>query len=339
MLLSYLTLLNSDSWDTHTFGDPNHPDSKIASELLLSFNRINEIIDDDLPSNDKLIELVKHYSVQSIVTNPISSILNLRFNDRLSEENRVIIDGGFGEIWRRTFANRLLLFGRKALVNKEADVVAKFLGFNRVDIFSEEAIVEMKKGIIEQFNELFSEMPDANQIGSAKWIELFSIRSRLSNYYAPEQARVDQFVISLMPLAQKEILTLLFALRDSEKKNGNLFRQRIKQNAIQLSKFPLVKGNIVHPFKSSLLSTRSHSKIKTSLGMAYKSTQKVALLSSLREFIGDTIQSNEVKNYEYYDRKKLEKISKSFFSHENNYCSKMDWFLSFELFRQGIANR
>ncbi|MDZ7623679.1 MAG: hypothetical protein U5J96_04420 [Ignavibacteriaceae bacterium] len=39
---------------------------------------------------------------------------------------------------------------------------------------------------------LFEDMPDANQISPASWVDLFSIRSRLTNYYAPEQARVDQ---------------------------------------------------------------------------------------------------------------------------------------------------
>ncbi|MDZ7623677.1 MAG: hypothetical protein U5J96_04410 [Ignavibacteriaceae bacterium] len=34
-LLSYLANKNSDFWDSHTFGDPNHPDSKIASDLLI----------------------------------------------------------------------------------------------------------------------------------------------------------------------------------------------------------------------------------------------------------------------------------------------------------------
>lgn len=337
LLLSYLTLKKSNLWDTHTFGDPNHPDSIIASRLLVNFNRTNEVIDDELPSKDRLVELVKSYSVQTIVTNPISSILNLRFYDRLSDENRVVIDGGFGEIWRRTFANRLLLLGKNTLSSKNAEAVAKYLRFNRAEIFSDEALIEMEKGIHNQINILFEEMPDANQIGSAKWIDLFSVRSRLINYYAPEQARVDEFVTSFMPLVQKELLLLLFELRDFEKKNGRLFKQLIGQNAIPLTKLPLVKGNLVHPFKASTLVMRLNSTLKTKLGIAYKSNKQVELLKSLKEFIGDTIHTSEVRNFEYYDRKRLEIISDKFFSVENSYCSEVDWFLSFELFRQGIS--
>ncbi len=83
LLLSCLANKNSDLWETHTFGDPNHPDSKIASQLLSSLNLKNKIIDDVLPTNDELIEVIKTYAVQSAITNPVSSILNLRFYERL----------------------------------------------------------------------------------------------------------------------------------------------------------------------------------------------------------------------------------------------------------------
>jgi hypothetical protein len=339
LLLSYLTRKSSDSWDTHTFGDPDHPDSQIAAELLISLNRKNEIIDDELPSIDKLIEFVKTYSVQSAVTNPVSSILNLRFYDKLLVDDKIIVDGGFGEIWRRAFANRLLLLGRNALLTKNAKTVSVFLRYQRVDIFTEEALEEMEKGIVNQFEELFSEMPDVNQIGSEKWIDLFSIRSRLTNYYSPEQARVDHLVVSFMPLVQKDILNLLFGINDSDKRNGKLFKQIIRQNSSQLAKQPLVKENITHSFKASSISARLHSRIKKKLGFAYQSKGLIEFQNSLREFIGDILQSTEVRNYEYYDYKKLDKIAKNFSSNSNDYNSEIDWFLTFELFRQGITKQ
>jgi hypothetical protein len=337
LLLSYLSVKDFDIWDTHTFGDPNHPDSEIASTLLKSFNLKNKIINNQLPSSDKLIELVKTYSNQSIVTNPASSILNLRFYDRLADQNRVIIDGGFGEIWRRSFANRLLIIGRNALLKKDSKSVSVFLRNNRADIFSEEALNEMEKGIFEQLDILFEEMPEANHISPARWVELFSIRSRLANYYAPEQARVDQFVISFMPLVQKDVLNLLTGINDSEKKNGKMLKQLIRQNASSLTLQPLVKGNIIHPFNSSSLSARIHSRVKNKLGLSYQSKQLIEFQNLLKEFIGDVIKSSEVRNYKHYDRKKLNRIADDFLSKENNFNSEVDWFLSFELFRQGIS--
>ncbi|HSW54100.1 MAG TPA: hypothetical protein VLH59_03350 [Ignavibacteriaceae bacterium] len=337
LLLSYLAAKKYDQWDSHTFGDPNHPDSKVASDLLISLNRKNEIIDDELPSIDKLIEVVKIYSVQSVVTNPVSSILNLRFYDSLDNLNSVIIDGGFGEIWRRAFANRLLLVGKNSLLKKDSKSVSGFLRYIRADIFTEEALIEMEKGVIEQLDNLFEEMPDAKKISPTIWVDLFSIRSRLTNYYAPEQARVDQHVISFMPLVQKDILQLLFGLNEVEKKNGKLFKELIEQNSIQLTKHPLVKGNITHPFNSSSIGARLQSRIKSMIGLSYQSKQHISFLCSLKEFTGDLVQSSDVQNYEYYDRKKLDKIANNFLSGKSDYNSEVDWFLSFELFRQGIS--
>ncbi len=88
----------------------------------------------------------------------------------------MIIDGGFGEIWRREFANRLLLLGRKALLEKDFKRIYSILKHNKADIFSEEVLKEMEKGTIEQIEKLFEEMPDVAKIGPANWIDIFSIR-------------------------------------------------------------------------------------------------------------------------------------------------------------------
>ena len=222
-------------------------------------------------------------------------------------------------------------------MKKESKSVSGFLRYNRADILSEEASIEMERGTIEQFDILFEEMPDIKQISPKSWIELFSIRTRLTNYYSPEQARVDQFVISFMPFVQRDVLTLLFGIPDAEKKNGKMLKQLIKQNANVFTRQPLVKGNNIHPFNSSSLGARIHSRIKNKLGLSYQSKQPIEFQNLLREFICDVIKSSEVRNYKYYDRKKLGRIADDFLSKENNFNSEVDWFLSFELFRQGIS--
>jgi len=337
LLLSYLFNKNSGHWETHTFGDPNHPDSKIASEMLSSLGRKNEIIDGELPSTDKLIEILKNYSIQTMVTNPVSSILNLRFYSRLTDGNRIIIDGGFGEIWRRAFANRLLILGKNTLLRKDLKAIANLLRYNRANIFSEEALIEFNLGISEQLDDLFDEFPDINQIRPEHWIDLLSIRTRLANYYAPEQTRVDQYVISFMPFVQKDILKLLFDADEKVKLNDKFFKQFIKQNVSVLTKYPLVKGKITHSFNVSSLSSRLQSRIKNKLGIFYKDKHQINFLNSMREFIGDIINSSDVRSYEYYDSKKLNTIANKFLSSGGKYNKELDWFLSFELFRQGLS--
>jgi len=337
LLLSCLANKDFDLWETHTFGDPNHPDSKIASELMISFKRENEIIDDALPTTDKLVALVKTYSIQSIVTNPVSSILNLRFYERIAKHNNMIIDGGFGEIWRREFANKLLLLGKKALHRKDSAMIFSFLKHNKADIFSEDAIREMKKGATEQIDNFIEAMPDAAKIGIGNWVDLFSFNARLPNYYAPEQVRVDQHTVSFMPLVQKDILKFLFSFKRTEKRNGRLFKSLIRQNAYQLTKHPLVKGSIIHPFNSSSISARLHSRMKNRLGMNYRSDRPMELFKLLKEFINDLMHSSEVMNCYLYNKRKVKRIADDFSAMESGYNSEIDWFLSFELFRQGIS--
>jgi hypothetical protein len=142
-----------------------------------------------------------------------------------------------------------------------------------------------------------------------------------------------------MPLVQKDILNLLFGITSTEKRNGKLFKQLIKKNSNELTKLPLVKGNITHPLNASSISARLHSRIKNKLGLSYQSKRLVEFQSSLGEFIGDILQSTEVRNYENYNHKKLDRIANNFSSNSNDYNSEVDWFLSFELFRQGITKQ
>jgi len=139
-----------------------------------------------------------------------------------------------------------------------------------------------------------------------------------------------------MPLVQKNILYILFGLSEVEKKNGKLFKELIRQNSIKLTKYPLVKGNIVHPFNSSSIRARLHSRVKNRLGLGFQSKQPIELFNSLKEFINDTIRSSKVRSYDLYDQKKIDRIAKDFSSRGDEYCQEIDWFLSFELFRQGI---
>ena len=101
----------------------------------------------------------------------------------------------------------------------------------------------------------------------------------------------------------------------------------------------MVKGNILHPFNSSSISARLHLRIKSKIGLAYESKEIISFQKLLREFIGDVICSPEVRNYELYDKKKLDRLLKIIESESSNYNYETDWFLSFELFRQGITRQ
>jgi hypothetical protein len=336
LLLSLLINKNSEDWETHTFGDPNHPDSKIASNIMKSFSLENKVINDVIPSSGKAENLLINYAVRSVVTNPVSSVLNLRFYNCIADKNKVITDGGFGEIWRREFANRLLYLGKKALLDRNAERIFELLRYQKAKIFNTEALNNMKTGALNQITNFIQESDDVRKIGAGKWVDLFSIKTRLPNYYAPEQSRVDDYATSFMPFVQKDLLNILFNLDDSDKRNGKLFKQIIRQNSPQLARIQLVKGNITLPFNSSSLNARLNAIIKHRLGKYYKNNLTAELFYSIKDFILDLLHSSGVRSCEFYDRKKIELLAKGFNDNEVGIIRELDWFLSFELFREGI---
>ena len=300
-------------------------------------NLKNIIANNVLPSREKTIELLKNYALQSVITSRISAILNLRFYDLIATENKVIVDGGFGEMWRREFANKFLMLGKKALLAKDVEKTFSLFSDTKPDIFSTDAIKEMRSGSVSQIENIFSELPDANVINLENWLDIFTIRARLINTSAPEQARVDNYAISFMPFIQKDILKILFSFTVKERKNGKLFKDIIRRNAIALTRIPLVKGNITYPFGVSSLSARVYSRVKNKTGLSYKDQRIDELFTLLREFILDLLNSAQVRDCEFYDRKKVEQLAKGFSSNSAGFNSEIDWFLSFELFRQGIS--
>jgi hypothetical protein len=180
-------------------------------------------------------------------------------------------------------------------------------------------------------------LPDANEINLENWLDIFTIRARLINTSAPEQARVDNYAVSFMPFIQKDTLKILFSFSVKERKNGKLFKDIIRRNAIALTKYPLVKGNITYPFDASSLSARVYSKVKKKTGLFYRDQRVDELFSLLRDFILDLLHSSQVRNCEFYDRRKIDRLANGFSSKGTEFNSEIDWFLSFELFRQGIS--
>ena len=57
-------------------------------------------------------------------------------------------------------------------------------------------IEQMEEGILNDLEEIINVLPDIKKIGFRNWIDTFSLQTRLTNFYGPEQARVDNYIIS-----------------------------------------------------------------------------------------------------------------------------------------------
>lgn len=341
VMLSYLLKAGKNNWYTHTFGNFDNPDSKIARQIAIDAGVEHERINMDFPNINKFISELKEYVAQTNVNNAVSGYLQLRNYKKLIDRNEVIIDGGFGEIWRREFLNRLLIRGKKKLIDGDVNGIIPYLQIHRANIFTEDINKELLAGCIEQLEVLINGLPKYMTIGLENWIDLLAIKTRLSNYYSPAQIHLDSWVFSYMPFVQPSVLKNLFSLPLAQRKNGKFFRQIIKKNYCTLEKYNLAKGNITHPFALNTLQARLWILVNKKLKLKKLEDQtQINLINSLAVFIQDTISSTIVKDCGLYDYPKLQRLSASISNGNAGSIDiqELDWWLSFELFRQGIAD-
>ncbi len=147
----------------------------------------------------------------------------------LNDKSVVLIDGGFGEIWRREFFYKLFLQGKSALLERNITKIIPYLMLKRADIFTIEVFEQMMKGIEIQLNELFAKLPKIEIDSIGNWLDLFAIKTRLINYYSHEQSRLDNYLISVMPFIQPSLMKNLLNMPIHLRQNGKLFRKNHKK--------------------------------------------------------------------------------------------------------------
>ncbi|NLH60492.1 MAG: hypothetical protein GX452_03715 [Ignavibacteriales bacterium] len=274
---------------------------------------------------------MERFSFLTSVNHPISSFFNLKITRLLEQENKVLIDGGFGEIWRREYFNRILWKGRDGLLSCNSEAISASIIHNRGEIFNDYYSKLFRRNLISEISELLVRLPKPNTIGLENWVDLFAIKTRLVNYYSPEQSRLDETVINFMPFAQFSLMKKLFEIPLPLRKNAKLFRKIISQNAPNLTKFPLVKNGHTYPFKTSTLFARLLTRL---LKNKNSSVSSPVFFPALKEYILDIMMSAEVKNDTLYDYNKLTLfIKKTYENKDTLACQSLEWWLSFHMNR------
>lgn len=337
LILSYLLEGNS-SWDTFTFGNPKHPDSLISQSLVNDYNIEHTQYHASLPPLENLIAKIRDYSIQTIVNNGVSAIYQTMNYSSMSNQHSILIDGCLGEIWRREFFYRLYFNGKKAILNKDAKSIIPEISLPHADIFTEEINSLMTSSIESQLHYWFENLPPVEKVGVENWIDLFALKTRMPNYFSHEQTIIDDIVTSIMPFAQMSLIKNLFNVPISQRKNGKLFKALIKTNFLSLEKYFLVKGSSINPYYFNSLQSRVLNQFRKKFNRnIYKDNSREQLLNVLKPYILDISSSVSFKNSEMYDHKKVKKIIESYYSGNLNYGYALDWWLSFELFRQNLA--
>ncbi len=321
-LLALLDAGGTSTVETVTFGNPQHPDVRIAVRVAAAAGIPCRVIDEPLPDVDRCVSLLRERAAIVGATKPASSLIHARYLHQLGRNDGVVLDGGFGEIWRNGFLNRLRYGSGRLTAGNEYVAMQRHLAASRGDIFSHDFDIAMRAGMIAELRETIESMPSPQRIGSDNWLDLLSIRTRFVNYYGPEQAWMDSACVGYMPFAQPSLLVLLFASSPRLRHGGRLVRQ-IVRSVPRYARIPLVKGNITVPMRVPELFAKVMSKGLARFG--YRDASRTAFLRHLEPFVRDLASSEEVRQAGLYDHAKLSAIVNGFFAGDDACAGPLDW--------------
>ncbi len=324
-------------YSVHTFGRPDDPDVRISRDIAMKLGIERRYFFEPPPSPDKCLLLMREFVAQNQLIEPVSGIVRLRYFSFLHNEGKLMLDGGFGEIARRQYLNRLFLRGKSALRKHDSTAILPLLRVDRGAFFNHEMASMMEQKAIEHIDGLLDTMPDIDEFGIENFIDLLAVRTRFPNYGGLEQARLDGEVMNYMPFAQPSFLSKMFGLPLSLRRNGKLCRNIISALCPELTGFPLVKYGTTYPFQLSSLPAMVFTRAKRKLGFGFVDSTVDEFLHHMKEFVLDTAHSESVKTYPAYNHKKVCELVDGYYHHHLPAAEHVDWWLSFELWRQSLS--
>ena len=340
ILLAQLLASDSKNWSLHSLNSDADPDRKIAEKISKELNIEHFFWEYSLPSVDTILTQLKDFIGQTMLIFPASAYLNVQFYPLLYKQNKIVIDGSNGEITRRRFFVGLQLRGGKAIYNNEFAELLPLLQNGRPTFFAKDYNHLMQKNLKRHIENFCSTMPSPKDIGIGNWIDLFTLRTRLPNASAPEQARSDSEMINYMPFIQPAFLRKIFETPVEERKNSKIFHKIINDNAPILKHFPFVKDGVIYPFSLGTVPASIYMKIKRRLGFVYQDKRVENFLDHLSGLIQEMVHSTDVKSSGVYDYKRIIEITDGYYKKRNmDFARDINWWLSFEIWRQTIHNK
>lgn len=336
LLLSVLNPSGDTPLRAHTFGDRGDPDVQMATEISGALGIELLHLDSPVPAAEQCLKLSRELQAHLCVTEPASSVLKLGHYAALRSKGRVMTDGGFGEIGRRQYFNRLLHFGRRALLRGDPAGILPYITVRRRKFFAAEVADAMRAGTIVQLETLLSTMPPIAEVGIENWLDLLAIRTRIPNFGGPEQSRLDGILVNYMPLVQPSLVHHLFSMDVAERRNGQWARKYIRESVPVLATFPLVKSGTTYPFRLAGMAASVWTQARRRPGRSYHNPASSALLHRLSEFVQDTVNSTAVATSPLYDYRYLLRLVTDFYRGHQKNGTELDWWLAFELWRQSL---
>jgi hypothetical protein len=324
-------------FSVHTVGEPDNPDVRIALNIAQGLGIEAQHFNDSVPAAVDLLPAMQVFAAQNHLVEPVSSILRLGHYERLYNEKKIVVDGGFGELSRRQYLNRIARLGIIPLRAFDLSAILPLMSVQRADIFNNEYSRTLTQSTIEQIGMVLRRMPSVQDVGVGNFVDLLSVRTRVPNFGGPEQARADSFVVNFMPMAQASFLREVFKTDARFRTNGKFYRNIVHLNEQRLATFPLVKSGTTYPFSSSAAATWLITKVKNTIRTPYIDSTPVRFLLQVKEFVMDLASSVETQTWHGYDGKKNRQVIESFYKSDYRLSKHVDWWLTFELWRRSFS--
>jgi hypothetical protein len=182
-------------------------------------------------------------------------------------------------------------------------------------------------------------LPNIEATGVENSVDLLAVRTRIPNYGAPEQARLDGEVLNFMPLVQPAFLRAVFAASVRARSNARFYRDLIRRHAPELTSIPLAKAGSSYPFGLPMPLALVLTRIRARVGRRFVNPDPDVLLSHIKEFVLDTAHSISAGGWPGYDiRKVQDAVDSYYFKGDARQTNAIDWWLSFELWRGSLKS-
>ncbi len=337
LLLSMMKREDSRNVNVHTFGDPEDPDVAVATTIAGDEGLHQRLFQDPLPDGGSILTSAREYAAQTQLTEPVSSSARLSYYARLREAGLAMIDGGFGEIARRQYLNRIALLGRSALRRGDVNALLRRMSVSRADVFASDVVLQMEEGARSDLRAALAMMPSLKDVGIDNYLDLLAVRTRVPNWGGPEQCRLDGEVLNFMPLAQPSFLRAVFASRVRARQNGKWCLDYIASHTKTLTRWPLVKSGATYPFGLPTLGAHGLVALKGRMGRRYHDAAPHMFLHRIREYVQDRAASSSVKSSGIYNADFIRRAVEGYYIGREDFRDTVNWWVTFDLWRESLS--
>jgi hypothetical protein len=322
-------------FSVHVWGDPGSPDVSVARRIGAGEEIRQRHFDKPLPGRDEMLALLREYVSLSGPLSAASFAVKTRYYGDLERDQKLVLDGGFGEIGRAKYMNRLLITGSAALRSGNPAALAPYLVASRADVFTREALRAMRAGMVRDIGAAMAEMPSVRDVGPRSFADLFAVRYRLPNAFGLEQPRIDEQVPGFMPFAQPAFVAEVLNAPVAERKWERAYRRIIRENAPRLRRYPLANGSTWHPYGLPLPAAVAWAALRGRVLGSWQDGRRTAVLKSLEEPVRDLAAT--AGDFPGYDARKVQALVEAFYGDRQGNAAALDWWLTFEIWRRACG--